>query len=403
MLQYLRFLVLLTAFCVCQNAYCWQDNKEDEKFNQSIAVQEQLDKETKELINRTDITIPEAARTPALPKRPDVQFGTSDERITLPLFQVDARLVELKFAAQVDLQAEPISRPGDTGINFSKAEEMFPDPRIGLTVMSQMSQRVGIRRDNNIQIDGLSELLRAVNERSNTEMSLDDFRDKIAFHFRVMETNDNSVRWFVLGATQEETQKDVQRLLQIYDAIWTAYQQRVTEIANQIRDQISQRLATFSSSCEAYDSVRENWIKVREYEDISEVSRTDLKTQRQLTDVDLAGINAKIDACEKLLEKLTGTSADEVIRIKTTAEIDLVEKTARRAKLDDLIKKSEMRAEAADELLTARNRVKDAAAFLRGQRDGFKRVVEFQKQLQPMPVMNSLVKVRPLEWRNVNQ
>jgi len=397
MLRYFQFLVLSIVFCVGRNAFCWQDNKENEQPDQSTSAQEQFDKDIKALIDKTDVTIPDEVQTPALPKRPDIQFGTSDERIVLPLFQVDARLVELKFAAQVDLLAEPI--PGAFGIDFTKAQRMFPDPRIGIPVMLQRGGRL---KEREIQIDGLSELLQALNEHSTTQLSLDEFRDKITYHFTVLDEHNNSVRWIVLGANKEETQLNVQLLLQIYDVIWLSYQQRATEMANQ-RNQTGLRVKEFSKSCDAYNATLGNWNNVKDYDDISDVSRTDLKTQRQLTDVDLAGINAKIIACEKLLEKLAGASADEVIRIKTTAEIDLVEKTARRAKLDDLIKKSELRAATARELRLAGLRVKDTAASIRSSREALKRIVEFQQRLQPMPVMNSPVKIRPLEWRNVNQ
>jgi len=405
-------LIVFGILTVIQSARAWQDESQTTQPADESSQQNTRESRIQKLIDETDVTEPPLATIPAVPKREFVVVS-SDEPYKLPLFKVDADLLQLKFSAQLTLLAEPFPGQNELSrVGYSEAQWLFPDPRIpniggprpgpALSLFSRIRLRTSSENRVTRGVSGLDALLRDLNERTNSTISMEEFINDLESHFLLLGGNGNSsVQWIVLGSDEDQILQKVQRLLNIYDqAIWVTHQNELATIANAYRDGLIQQTQGYSKAIKTYEVTNEEWEKVKDLEDISEASLTDLKTQRQLIDVDVAGIDAKITACEKMLSKVTGTAVDEIIRIKTTAEIDLVEKTARRDKLAELIDQAGLRAKVAVDYKSAVGRLQADASAITSLRANFDGMIKVQQDYQPVTIENNRITVQPIKWEN---
>ena len=98
---------------------------------------------------------------------------------------------------------------------------------------------------------------------------------------------------------------------------------------------------------------------LNEFADIGEAMLIDLTAQKRMIAVDLAGINARIGACQKLLTRpgVPVNRLEQVETVKITAEVELVGLAARKAMIENLIDKEQQRVKVATEANDGKERV----------------------------------------------
>ena len=77
------------------------------------------------------------------------------------------------------------------------------------------------------------------------------------------------------------------------------------------------------------------------FEDITAEAFANFTTQQRLISVNVAGINARIEACNKILRRdaLSPARIEQVETVKTSAEIELVGLAAKKAALEEIVTK----------------------------------------------------------------
>ncbi|MGO8748446.1 MAG: hypothetical protein ACLQNE_20925 [Thermoguttaceae bacterium] len=80
-------------------------------------------------------------------------------------------------------------------------------------------------------------------------------------------------------------------------------------------------------------------------DDLSAEAFANFTTQQRLVSVDMAGINARIEACNKILRRgaLSPARIEQVETLKTSAEIELVGLAAKKAALEEIVAKGRRR------------------------------------------------------------
>jgi hypothetical protein len=126
-------------------------------------------------------------------------------------------------------------------------------------------------------------------------------------------------------------------------------QQKAADLSPQL-DEARKRLA---EAKEKFTALEREFEPLKGFEDITAQSIVNLISQQRMVEVDLAGINARIATCNKLLTDRQGMPAsriEQVETVKISAEIELVGLAARKEAIGRLVANGRRRIELADKI-----------------------------------------------------
>jgi len=129
-------------------------------------------------------------------------------------------------------------------------------------------------------------------------------------------------------------------------------------------------------------------------------SLAELRTQRHLLSVDLAGAKARVLAAERFLEMKTALrqGREHVENLKITAEIELAGLAARQQALDSLIKTGEERVDLQNRAKLSRRRVDEAEHWVAQYEEALSNADEAIELLGPFRLRDGKVVIRPVKW-----
>jgi chromosome segregation ATPase len=169
-----------------------------------------------------------------------------------------------------------------------------------------------------------------------------------------------------------------------------AYQQQLAKLRSELKES-EKKLAGYEKQYE----------QVKEFDYISKESIADLSTQLRLISIDLVGINARIIACNKILEEREGLSAartEQVETVKITAEIELVGLAAKKKAIETIIDKGQRRNTLSSQRSSAHRSVSHWKQEISHVAAG---ITHFETQLElcrPFPVQDGKIKIRRIKW-----
>lgn len=124
-----------------------------------------------------------------------------------------------------------------------------------------------------------------------------------------------------------------------------------------------------------------------------------LQSQQSQLDVDVAGVKARLEACDaRLKADAKPEQRAQLEAIKLSAEIELTGCEARRAAAEKLVARVTMRNQVAQDLVKAQTTVNEAK---RSFSDASSALINLQHQLddyQPLPLLENKVIIQPVEW-----
>ncbi len=170
------------------------------------------------------------------------------------------------------------------------------------------------------------------------------------------------VEYNVFAPTAEQAQELVEAVLllidygfsypknQAYEEVRGVYQQRLLEQRGKLK-QAQDELPGYEKQLD----------EVKAFTNIDAKSLADFRTQQWLISVDVIGINARIEACDKILQKdspeLSAVGREEVETAKIRAEIELVGLAARKKAIENIIEKGQRYVELAAKVKEARETI----------------------------------------------
>jgi hypothetical protein len=205
----------------------------------------------------------------------------------------------------------------------------------------------------------------------------------------------------LLSPTAEETKKCVEAWMAFYD--WSICYPGQKECLD-IRKKRIQMLAEYSDKLKKAESdlsiAQKEADKYKEFEDITPEALVTLKTQRRMLAVDLAGINARIKACQEMAQKghMPEARRDQLETARVAAEIELRGLNAKQAEIDGIIQGAQnlQKIVATNQqfplTISSLKRVIDAIQYT------IKEIEDYQLGYQPLPIEDGKIAIRRIKW-----
>jgi hypothetical protein len=215
------------------------------------------------------------------------------------------------------------------------------------------------------------------------------------------ESDPKSVEIRLLAPTSEEAKSSVNRWLGVYEwAICYPGQKSCLEMREKIIQTISEYSDQLKNAEAELKTAQQEQDKYKEFEDITPEALTTLTSQRRMLEVDLAGIKARIDACQQMLAKANMPLArlDQIETAKVTAEIELRGLNAKQAEIDRIIQGAQKR----QELVKAALHLPTTVAGLKNRLDFAQKAIQaiddYRLGYVPLPIEDNRVTIRRIKW-----
>jgi len=332
---------------------------------------------------------PAEAAEPVIPERKLV-FEETDAKHPMKLFAADAKLLEQRYVAVFRITADargpmPTALSGNLGHVYQSPTFDAPVHWFGNLVKNTPKERLPSRE--------VVSILAKDGRWHVTHRRLDD-RDT-PDGFLVVEFN-------VLGPTPEVVKELVAGVFQLYDyGLSYPIQKEYLRLAQEA-DEILPKLRAELKKANAELATQEGQLEpYQEYEDITAESLADLMTQRRLLLVDLAGVEARIEACTKILSRrppMTVDRMDRIEMIKISAEIELVGLRARKDYIDHVVEKGRERLALSVKARVTKSRVGNESRRVSKVESSLEGYRSQRKRFEPFAIEGDKITIHPIAW-----
>ncbi len=339
---------------------------------------------------KTAAEAPAMATEPVIPKR-ELVFDVSEEEHSVKLFAADPRLLEQRYVALFRIHMPrppqgylhrplceayellfegPLSRCFEQLITTTPEERLPPKDVVSALVTE--TSRV-VRRDGKI-----------VDREQRTP------------------TRELTVEFTLFAPTADRARELAEGLLALCDyGLSYPTQQGIIRLRKDAEKQLAEHQAELQKAERELARQGEQLQQLEQFDDITKEALDGLTTQRRLISVDLAGVRARLEACEKILagrDKLSPSRVEQVETIKIAAEIELVGLMARQAYIDHIVEMGRQRMKVLQTLAALNLQVQKHKS---GVRSGLEEVQTFESQREryvPLEVEDGKIMIRRIKW-----
>jgi hypothetical protein len=140
--------------------------------------------------------------------------------------------------------------------------------------------------------------------------------------------------------------------------------------------------------------------KYKEFADITPEVIVTLTTQRRMLVVDLAGINARIKACQEMLAKgnMPDALKDQIETARIAAEIELRGLDAKQTEIDRIIQGAQNQQKFALTILLNPRHIQQLKNSIDNIQKAIPELEQYQLGYQPLPVEDGKVAIRKIKW-----
>ncbi|MGA2797100.1 MAG: hypothetical protein ABSE63_05960 [Thermoguttaceae bacterium] len=385
--------------------------------------------------NPTAATIPAESAEPVIPKR-EIKFDASEEEVPLPLENVQEGMLDQRYVATFKLVFPKTEKPAESlpGGRTMRAR-MNTMYEIGsyrylMDIYNRVSSGDSVLLEHFKQF----EYLRNSFENRPKQMALfsvvsndfSGFNARYVAEYRLpkdivasinwenppfieiennlrSDTNGNTKRLEVrlLAPTDKQAKQCVEKWLSIYDDGLCYHAQKE---CLDIRKKFVQMLAENSDKLKKNEmdlsDAKQAVEEYKEFADITPEAIVTLTTQRRMLAVDLAGINARIKACQEMLAKgnMPDARKDQIETARVAAEIELRGLDAKRAEIDRIIQGAQSRQKFATKIDEFPGLIKRLKNSVDNTQKAIQELDEYQLGYQPLPIEDGKVTIRRIKW-----
>ncbi len=215
--------------------------------------------------------------------------------------------------------------------------------------------------------------------------------------YQAFDQNVYIATFIILAHTPERAKELTQALLTFFDhGIVAPIQEQLKKAQEGLEEELAQSSAGLAGAQKVRDAATQ---QMKDVEVLEDQAINDLKTQRRLLEVDLAGVKARIDACEAILNRdLSKTRRDQVENVKITAEIELAGLAARQKTLDTIIDQGQKAATLGFQLRKAQNEVSQWQGRIAQTEQ---RIADYVRKIElhgPFRLVDEKVVIHPIKW-----
>jgi hypothetical protein len=338
---------------------------------------------------------------PVIPER-TLTFDISEEEQPMPFSAADPELLEQRYVATFQLVGASRPRlavfgslaPGATdGYRAAVDNHGFllssrPARMTGLvrkSVLTEMPQERLPSEDVVALLAKQGSLYFGCSPRSDPEGT----DDKWTIHFSIV------------APTPERAKELVQGVLSFYDyGVFYPLQKGALTLKRAYEKRLEEDRASLKEVEAGLPALEKQLEGLEEYADITSEALVSFVTQQRLISVDMRGVKARIDACNKILAGIPSQSRrrEQLETLKITAEIELVGLAARKEAIEEIVKKGGQRKELSGKLAQANAKVGSLEGEVSSILAGITHYEAELKNCMPYPVKDGKVVIRRIKW-----
>jgi hypothetical protein len=356
------------------------------------------------VINDVDVTVTDLTEEKLNnPPKREIRVERVDEPLKLKLPKADPKLFEQKFAATMRLK---IPNSGKYLAFLREKNGRVPPTAYPSGVRGtdpQLSQGVGIAAS-----DFFGQLIAALPSTGAPAKEEREFlSDPKVFGELLLLTSfpdvstipSFSTNWelTILGTTPELVEVRATALLTTLDrGLSRPIQLTIFKQREPLCKELQEKRKAQEASQRIWSVAEE---ELKSYADFTSDMLSGLRVQQLQLDVDLAGVKARIAACEKLLAQpaLKAERRNQIEDVKVAAEIELSGFEAKRTKSEEFVGKVKTRNALAAKSIESHFAYETARGKIRNLEEKIKNVDAAVHANAPLPLDNKIT-VQPLEW-----
>jgi hypothetical protein len=371
---------------------------------------------------------------PVIPKR-ELKFDVSEEEVPLPLENVQEGMLDQRYAATFTLVFPKTEKPAES-LPFGRSSRSRRNYTYEIDSYGYLRNNFNRVSDPIVLVEHFKqfEYLRNLFENRPKQMALfsevsndfSDFNARYVAEYRLPKDIVASINWenppFIqiqnnpgtdtngntnhlevrlLAPTDKQAKQWVEKWLSIYDDGLCYHAQK--ECLG-IRKKLVQVLAENSDKLKKNEmdlsDAKQEVEKFKDFTDITPEAIVTLTTQRRMLAVDLAGINARIKACQEMLAKgnLPDARKDQIETARVAAEIELRGLDAKRAEIDRIIQGAQNRQKFATKIDEFPGLIQRLKNSIDNTQKAIQELDEYQLGYQSLPVEDGKVTIRRIKW-----
>jgi hypothetical protein len=326
-------------------------------------------------------------KEPLVPKR-TIEFATSDDPLAVPLFEADPKLLEQRYAAELRVTVV------DYGDLYNALQDSPPELREKLAAAYRSLAQSGRGGELATRIQALWP--------ANPEGPASADSQYVSSSARAAgeggRSNAVNVTYRVLGATPEQVQQRTRAFVDVLDrGIIEPIQQQLLAIKTKHETELAE---SRKSDTEARREIAELSRQLKDAEVLDVQVINDLRTQRRLLEVDLAGVKARVQACAEILKReLPESRREQVENLKLTAEIELAGLDARQQRIETIIDQSQKALALNSRLNSARAASANAWSSAERSEKNVARYAQTIRTYGPLRLLDETIVIRPVQWQ----
>lgn len=357
-------------------------------------------------ITKTDWTLEKLDH----PAQREVKFERSDSDFAKRLTRPDPKLLEQKYVAIIRLshpEVESSLGGGNRGVvEFGRSSLRLDDDISSHQFLAGRMLLTGELRLNDITYrDSFSRFLKQIpDDRLPAVEQLAFFtseevdRGYILFVQHAREEMSLPSEIHILAPTPEIAEDRAKALLQILDQ--GSFRPIQTALFKQREEHAAEWSRTRQQASEVESQLKELRTKLADYADFTSDMLTGMRLQQLQLDVELSGAQARLEACQKLLNDLSprADSRAKLEESKIVAEIEVAGIKASQAKASELVKTMKAKNEMTNQETGLQTRRADLRTQLDRSAQSIALLDSAIKQNAPMPLVDGKVLIQPIKW-----
>jgi len=320
-----------------------------------------------------------------LPKR-DIKVQVVEAQKTR-LLRIDPKLLENKFVAQFEFRRSPIAVGRGRGFAFPDsavlATQTLGDP-IGVQLKSLVQRCPAEHRPD---------------QRMIAFLTSDDCDRDVRYSTMAGSASQTNMSFQVFAPTAEDAEHRARAIIQLYDVgFCRPLQQSLLGEGQKLLEQIRSQNAELG---QLSVTIRAENEKVAKQSEISGDIFSQLKAQKVMVAVELAGLNARVKACDAMLtdpKKLEISTLQSVSDMKVRAEIERVGMKEKLDQINLFIAEGEAQTAASFRRSELRIKIDGLKNGIRSSEQSATRYAELVAHYAPFQIPDNKITVGPIEW-----
>ena len=272
-----------------------------------------------------------AKETVPIPPKCELTYDVSSEVLTVPTSAVHPELFKQEYVAEFVMDIPPLTGP------LARGSHEDPSERANVLLLYRLFLNRSMREGDR------SACLQLIPEEHRPPKGL---ADALALPFLAViqkgeEDHHMLITYRLFAPTPERAEQLVETLLCFYNyGLACPMQAAFLHEKNMKNEELAEYRAELKKAEATADECDREFKRLKDYEDVTAETLSSFRRQQREVEVDMAGIEARIGACKKVLErreKLSTTLIEHVETVKITAEIELVGLEARQRAISRII------------------------------------------------------------------